>query len=163
MPTSFVSTVFVVMTAFNNAGQLAPVDKSELPSPYTGPLFWSVQQCMYVRGKMTHPEKYVCQEFHGPAQTNWVYQPSGGNAGDPVAPAPTAPGSAPDSLGHSFNDVQVGPSKLAEKDAPTTEPLLAPTPPQVKTARRVAPRRQQRQEFDPIGAIASLFTPRGDW
>ena len=92
MATPFVSTVFVVLTTLNNAGQLSPVDKSELPAPYTGAMFWSEQQCMYVRGRMAHPEKYVCQIFRGPAETDWTYHPEGSFTGDPVAPSPSAPG-----------------------------------------------------------------------
>jgi hypothetical protein len=92
MPTPFVSTVFVVLTTLNSAGQLSPVDRAELPAPYTGAMFWSEQQCMYVRGRMGHPEKYVCQIFRGPAETDWTYHPEGSFTGDPVAPSPSAPG-----------------------------------------------------------------------
>jgi hypothetical protein len=77
MPTPFVSTVFVVLTTLNNAGQLAPVDPKTitLPPPYTGVMFWSEQQCMYVRGRIEHPEKYVCQVFRGPKEIDWEFKP----------------------------------------------------------------------------------------
>ena len=50
-----------------------------------------------------------------------------------------------------------------EKDRPYIEPLVEGTaaPQPAKPQRRVV-RRQQRQQFDPIGTIVSLLTPR-DW
>ena len=73
MPTPFANTVFFVITALNTAGQLSAVDKAELPAGTTGPIFYSQGQCFMVRGKMEHPEKFVCQRFESPKSTQWVY------------------------------------------------------------------------------------------
>jgi hypothetical protein len=193
MSTPFVSTVFVVLTTLNNAGQLSPVDKSELPAPYTGAMFWSEQQCMYVRGRMAHPEKYVCQIFRGPAETDWTYHPEGSFTGDPVAP------SLPDTRGDATqlpadgkavataslsrnDDVELAGGRyhyskplflwidgeLPPEKVTGLEPRIEATPPEVARPKvRTAQRRvRYAQQFDPIGAIVSLVTApfaRGDW
>ena len=61
--TPYAITIFWVLNTLNNAGQLAPVEKAELPAPYTSPIMFSDGQCFTARGKMSHPEKYVCQLF----------------------------------------------------------------------------------------------------
>ena len=33
--------------------------------------------CLWLRGKMEHPEKYVCQVFTSPAETKLTFQTSG--------------------------------------------------------------------------------------
>lgn len=197
MPTSFVSTVFVVLTTLNNAGQLAPVDKSELPTGYTA-MLWSTEQCMFVRGKMSHPEKYVCQVFKGETSTPWVYgQPESGEptlpSGPPPAPKPDPTNYQPGDIrinnrwytqiagtwveigyerSSSFDDVQVGPTQLGEKDTP----VIAPTPVKVPQAKQVAQAPQWRVYRaapsdsmldggpNPFGLLAGLISGRrGDW
>jgi hypothetical protein len=177
MPTPFVSTVFVVLTTLNNAGQLSPVDRAELPAPYTGAMFWSEQQCMYVRGRMAHPEKYVCQIFRGPAETDWTYHPEGNFTGDPVAP------SLPDTRGDATqlprnDDVELAGGRyhyskplflwidgeLPPEKITGLDPEVKPEPKKVRTARKRV--RYAQQQFDPIGAIVGLVTApfaRTDW
>ena len=99
---------------------------------------------------------------------------------------PTPPGSNKNGSRRSFNDgraassfaaVQVGPSGyLSEKDSPYIEPRVEDPPvedrdiqepmritPDPQPKKRVAAAHpQHRQQFDPIGMVAALFTPR-DW
>jgi hypothetical protein len=143
-------------------------------------MFWSEQQCMYVRGRIEHPEKYVCQVFRGPKEIDWEFKPGATTPdhaeGNPVAdpsPAEEQHGSLqpePDLAKYhdhyqrqrgSFIDVAVGPSELAEKDAPSIEPR-AIAPKRVQTAGAIQ-RRHQHPQFDPIGALVAFFTPRADW
>ena len=72
MPTSFVTSTFVMIVTLNNFGELTPVDKSLLPPPMTSAMMWSVDQCRYTIGKMDHPEKYTCQVFTSPKTTTWT-------------------------------------------------------------------------------------------
>jgi hypothetical protein len=168
MPTPFVNTTLVLLTVMNNAGQLAAVEKADLPPGYTtGPIMLNESHCMLVRGKMANPEKYVCQVYRGPKETAWVFKTGQGAEGDPIAPAPTPEhdGSIAPSK-NSFGDVAVGPSKLAERDIPTIDPY---TPPPKEKARRVAQGRavaplhrpaSARATYDanPFAIIASLVT-----
>jgi hypothetical protein len=180
MPTPFVSTMFVVMTTLNGAGQLAPVDPKAVspPEPYKGYIFWSADQCMYVRGKLEHPERYVCQIFRGPAEIDWEFKPGTTTPdhaeGSPIAhpPREAMPGDSgregrltPDPAKYheyyrrernSFVDVAVGPSELRPEDAPVIEPRAI-------QPKKIAQKRQHQQQFDPIGVLVSLFTPRADW
>jgi hypothetical protein len=182
MPTPFLSTMFVVMTTLNGAGQLAPVDPKTItpPEPYKGYIFWSADQCMYVRGKMEHPEKYVCQVFRGPKEIDWEFKPGTTTPdhaeGNPVADP--SPGSDRGREGRltdptkywehyerkrsSFIDVAVGPSRRADKDIPVIGPYTASP---AKPVKRVAAKQghYQRQPQNPFELFASLFTPRGDW
>jgi hypothetical protein len=77
VPTPFVYTTFAVITALNSAGQLAPVDKADLPAGTAGPILFTEAQCNFVRGKMANPEKYVCQIFTSPTETKLVYATPG--------------------------------------------------------------------------------------
>ena len=77
MPTTFVTTTFVVLVGLNNYGGLAPVDKSLLPPGTPGAILWSVDQCNMVRGKMVDPQKYTCQMFTSAKETAWTYTPEG--------------------------------------------------------------------------------------
>ena len=77
MPTTFVYTSFAVLCALNNAGQLAPVDKADMPPGIAGPIQFTEAACNYARGRMASPEKYVCQVFTGPSETQLVYQTPG--------------------------------------------------------------------------------------
>jgi hypothetical protein len=190
LPTPFLSTMFVVMTTLNGAGQLAPVDPKVVqpPEPYKGYIFWSVDQCMYVRGKMDHPAKYVCQVFRGPKEIDWEFKPGAttpdhaegspiadppreampGDSGregrlTPIAPSGSSAPADPAKYHeyyrrerNSFVDVAVGPSELRPEDAPVIEPRAI-------QPKRIAQKRQHQQQFDPIGATVSLFTPRADW
>ena len=72
MPTSFVTSTFVMIVTLNNFGERTPVDKSLLPPPMTSAMMWSVDQCRYTIGKMDHPEKYTCQVFTSPKTTTWT-------------------------------------------------------------------------------------------
>jgi hypothetical protein len=186
MPTTFVSTTFVVLVGLNSYGALAPVDKSLMPPGSTGPVLFSVDHCNLVRGKMDHPEKYTCQVFTSAKSTAWTYTPPGGSEGATQA-APTKEDVQPDTnperrseleptikLPRAKDDVQLAggyyhrsyplwiwvadDSAVDEKDKPYIEPLVEPAKAVVPSKRVV--RRQQPQQFDPIGMIAGLFTPR---
>jgi len=58
MPTSFATTTLVLLVTTNSIGQLAAVDKKDLPSPYTNPMLVNLESCNFLRGRMEHPEKY---------------------------------------------------------------------------------------------------------
>jgi hypothetical protein len=171
MPTNFVVTTFVVLTTLNNAGQLAPVDKAELPAGSAGPIAWNEAQCMLLRGKMSHPEKYVCQPFASAKSTQWTYQPPGSE----VAPSEPPPELLPPPKPERFlqdpttldpkSDIEVngkrytrvaGLAWIEEKEVSAAEQA----PPKAQPQRRV---RYAQQQFDPLGAFLGLFTPRGDW
>ena len=188
---NFVITTFVVLTVANNAGQLAPVDKSELPAGFTSPIMWSVETCNLLRGKMEHPEKYVCQVFKSapttePEERRGDNAPQSGNAAKLSQPNPASLGErsgAAAVVGHL-----VGPTELRAKDAPTIEPNPASVKPEdlprdlrkqkqeraraISTAQaaRQEPQRKQRQpsqqamfEGGPnrLGLVVRLAT--GDW
>ena len=53
MPTTSLVTTFAVLTTLNNAGQLAPPDKAELPPGTVGTIFWDEQTCMLARVERT--------------------------------------------------------------------------------------------------------------
>ena len=202
MPTSFVSTTFVVLVGLNTFGGLAPVDKSQLPPGALGPVMFSVDSCNLLRGKMEHPEKYTCQVFTSAKSTAWTYTPPGNPEGPTGAIPPPQENVQPDTsperrseaeygeaaspqlttkLPRAKDDVQLAggyyhrsyplwvwvadddSSKIAERDKPYIEPFVEPAVPTKRVVRRQqSGHRQQPQQFDPIGAIASLFTPR-DW
>jgi hypothetical protein len=144
MPTPFANVVFYVITALNTAGQLAAVDKSELPAGQAGPILFSEGQCRMVIGKMTNPEKYVCQPFSSPKSTQWTYRnPAATEAieGAPSEPAPQVPQPEHRSdLEGYFDDIQLAggyyryplwawvenDSTVAEKDRPYLEPRVEP-------------------------------------
>ncbi len=86
--TPYAVTIFYVLTTLNNAGQLAPVDKTELPAGVTTPIAFSEGQCFMVRGKMSHPEKYVCQLFTSAPTTKWTYLPPGAERATEAPPEP---------------------------------------------------------------------------
>ena len=95
MATPFVNIVVWVMVTLNNAGQLAPVEKADLPPGLTGPIAWSEGQCMYNRGRMQNPEKVTCQQFTSAPTTKWLppgqvpeVSPSAVPQGTPEQPAP---------------------------------------------------------------------------
>ena len=83
MPTTFVSTTFVVIVGLNSYGALAPVDKAQLPPGTPGTILWSVDQCNMIRGKMEHAEKYTCQIFRSAQSTAWTYTPPGASEAAP--------------------------------------------------------------------------------
>jgi hypothetical protein len=149
MPTTFVYTTFAVITVLNGAGQLAPVDKADLPAGTAGPILFTEAQCNFVRGKMANPEKYVCQVFTSPTETKLVYtapgftmpaatepqQPSPPERKSEAQPAPPKPAE----IESKKNDVQVG--KLTPE---VKEPEQAPKPKRV--AQR--PRYEQQAMFE---------------
>ena len=169
MPTTFATTTFTVLVTINSYGALSPVDKSVLPPGQSGPIMWNVDQCNVTRGKMEHPEKFTCQVFTSAKSTAWTYSPSEGATGaSPPQENSVQPDTSPERRSEAaspFNDVRVGRSRLAEKDSPYIEPLVEPakdpTLPTKRVVRRQTQRHQQPQ-FDPIGMVAALFTPR-DW
>jgi hypothetical protein len=136
MPTTFVYTTFAVITVLNGAGQLAPVDKSELPAPYNaGPIHFSEGACLMTRGKMEHPEKYFCQVFTSPKTTQWVYVPPGAV---PAADPPEGDRTGLEPSKKALDDVRVGPTKLETKDAPKPDASADPTPKEIAKPKRVA-------------------------
>ena len=144
MPTPFAVTVFYVIVGLNNAGQLAPVDKSELPAPYNaGPIHFSEGACLMTRGKMEHPEKYFCQVFTSPKTTQWVYVPPGAV---PAADPPEGDRTGLEASKKALDDVRVGPTKLETKDAPKPDASADPTPREIAKPKRVAqqPRHDQQ-------------------
>ena len=66
--TPFAVTVIWFLTTLNNAGELAVVDKTDLPSGITSTAMWSEGQCSYVRA---HPERYACQRFQSAPSIKW--------------------------------------------------------------------------------------------
>ena len=182
MPTSFVSTTFVVLVSLNNYGALAPVDKALMPPGQSGPILWSVDQCNMIRGKMDSPEKYTCQVFHSAKSTAWTYTPlihgcdiRGCGNNPEVAPPPenVQPDTNPEHSGlctlednrtpcgnpeHSARDagpgMDVGPTALKDEDRPFIEPRVVEPAPKTLPTKRVVRRRQP--QFDPIGTIVSL-------
>jgi hypothetical protein len=67
--TTFAMTVMYMITTANNLGQLAPVDKAELPPGQTSVFFFNEESCNLTRGKMNNPQKYVCQAWRGQVST----------------------------------------------------------------------------------------------
>ena len=142
MPTTFVSTTFVVLVGLNSYGALAPVDKSLMPPGSVGPVLFSVDHCNLVRGKMEHPEKYTCQIFTSAKSTAWTYTPEGirrpyDPSQDNVQPdtspehgSGASPAKAPEEQGRSGqlpptrkpDDVQVG--KLEPGNTPVMYPVF---------------------------------------
>jgi hypothetical protein len=123
VPTSFVVKTLFVLTTINNAGQLAPIDRSEWPAG-GGPVFMSSEEyCLMARGRMANPQKYVCQGFTGAASARWA--PDGGN--DNASEPPPSPDHASIPLGPT--EPQVG------KLSPRSEPEAKPEPP--KPAKKI--------------------------
>ena len=120
---------------------------------------------------MEHPEKYTCQVFTSAKSTAWTYTPSEGATG--VTPPPPQEIKPDTNTEHrseaapSFNEVRVGPSKLADKDTPYLEPRAEParavdlTVPTKRVVRRQQSGRRQQQQPGPFDVIASLLT--GNW
>src|SRR5438045_2956370 len=110
MPTPFTVTSFFLLCTLNSAGTLSPVDKTALPPGWTTPMNFNEQGCMLLRGKFEHPEKYVCQQFVGAKETEWTL-------GGTIPAGTVAPVSPPaEQRRGSLDDVQIGPTQLAEKD-----------------------------------------------
>jgi hypothetical protein len=146
VPTNFVVFSFAVLTTLNGAGQLAPVDKSELPAGFkNGPIQWGMQQCELLRGKMANPEKYVCQEFKSEPSTPLVFRPAGLAVPEPQPAPPERKSEAqptppkPVEIESKKNNVQVG--RLTPE---VKEPEQAPKP--KKVAQR--PRYEQQAMFE---------------
>jgi hypothetical protein len=162
MPTTFVYTTFAVITVLNGAGQLAPVDKADLPAGTAGPILFTEAQCNFVRGKMANPEKYVCQVFTSPAETQLVWTAPGF-----VMPAAASPAGRQGFLTpKALDDVKVGPSKLEERDKPeavapakeieSKAPPVDITPPkQKKVAQQPHYQRQAMFEGNPLTGFFS--------
>ena len=62
--TPYAITIFWVLNTLNNAGQLAPVEKAELPAPYTSPIMFSDGQCFTARGKIELPGEVCLPAIH---------------------------------------------------------------------------------------------------
>jgi len=181
MATPFVNTVFWVMVTLNNAGQLAPVEKADLPPGLTGPIAWSEGQCMYNRGRMQNPEEVTCQQFTSAPTTKWLppgqvpeVSPSAVPQGTPEQPAPPERRSEDPVLknddvrlagGHYhysrplFWWVEDNSAKVAEADKPYIEPRAEPAAQPTARAKRVVHRQQYQP--GPFDVIASLLT--GNW
>jgi hypothetical protein len=70
--TPFAVTVMFVLTSLNNVGQLAPLSKDEWTAlGIGGPAFFDGSQCLVTRGRLAHPEKYVCQRFTSAPSIKW--------------------------------------------------------------------------------------------
>ena len=156
MPTSFVTTTFVSIVTLNSFGALAPVDKSLLPPPLTGPLMWSLELCRFTIGRMEHPEKYTCQVFRSELTTPW--EPPRAEGVKTLTPTEVAPDESktpppgtggrsevtPQSLAGSRSKLPleasaasplgsealtvVGPTALKDEDKPYLEPAVAQAP-----------------------------------
>ena len=87
MPTPFAVTVLYLLCTLDNSGRLAPVDKAELPAPITTPLSFNEEHCLVLRGKMAHPERYVCQRWTGEPMARWSF---GATEEAPPPPPPAA-------------------------------------------------------------------------
>jgi hypothetical protein len=94
MTTPFAVTTLFILTVLDNSGRLAPVDKSELPTPLTTPISFSEDSCMVTRGKMAHPERYVCQRWTGEAISRFSFG-TVGEAPQPAAKEPDPPTAPP--------------------------------------------------------------------
>ena len=68
MPTSFAVTTFAVLTVLNHTGQLAPIDKTEVPAPFTTGIAYNLENCEVMRGKMEHPKSMSASFSHPPKQ-----------------------------------------------------------------------------------------------
>jgi hypothetical protein len=148
VPTQFVTTTFAVLTALNNAGQLAPVDKALLPAGVNGPIQFNAEACALLRGKMENPEKYVCQIFTSPGEINLTYQAPGfvkdAEKKTELTPEPPKPEPAKsEAIESKKSDVQVGKLEPAQQ---------APKP--KKVAQR--PRDEQQAMFEG-NPLAMLF------
>ena len=129
MPTSFATTTLVLLVTTNSIGQLAAVDKKDLPSPYTNPMTVNLECCNFMRGRMEHPEKYFCQVFTSPKQTSWEYK----------APAEITPAEA------SPPQPEIRPQA-----DPTSAPgKLEPPPKEKETAALVPKKLAQRPRDEP--------------
>ena len=176
MATPFAVTTFFWLTVLDNSGRLAPVPQSELPAPVSTPLMWSEESCLLVRGKMAHPERYVCQKWTGEATSRFSFG-SIGEAPQPAAKEPDPPKADPTKA--------VEPPKRSEIPVRLTtyrsgQECRVGMSPQECTAYRVAgepppsapakfePQKQKRvvrqqQSFDPLSAFVSLFAPNNNW
>ena len=148
MSTPFAATVLYLLTTMNNSGELAPVDKADLPPPYTTGFSLSEEGCSMMRGKLSHPERYVCQLWRGEKE-----QEAGVPAGIQQKPEPQKFDALPPQKPGSLGDVQVGPSPLLAADRPFLEPRV-PKP---------VHRKQQQPPFDPLRAFVAMITPRANW
>ena len=90
MPTSFATTVLVLLVTTNNIGQLAAVDKKDLPSPYTNSMLVSLESCNFLQGSNGAPREIFLQVSTSPKTTSWTYTPLGEIT--PAEAAPAEPG-----------------------------------------------------------------------
>jgi hypothetical protein len=128
MPTTFATTTLVLLVTTNGIGQLAAVDKKDLPSPYTNAMVVNLESCNYMRGKMEHPEKYFCQVFTSPKTTTWTYVPPG-----EITPAEASP----------------PPPEIRPQADPTSAPgKLEPPPKEKETAASVPKKLAQRPRYE---------------
>jgi hypothetical protein len=115
MPTPFVNTVFYVLVTLNNAGQLAAVEKADMPPGAPGPIAFSEGQCMTWRGKMADPSKFTCQPFTSPKSTAWT--PEGATGA--VAPPPPQENLQPDTSPERRSDGSLEPPPAAVEINPS--------------------------------------------
>jgi hypothetical protein len=129
---------------------------------------------MVTRGKMAHPERYICQKFTGEAASRLSFgtvgeapQPAAKEPDPPTAPPKADPTKAveppkpelPVSLTYrSGQTCKVGWSP--EQCTAYRVADLPPDPPKPPPKKRV---RVRQQQFDPLAAFVSLFVPNNNW
>jgi hypothetical protein len=163
--TTFAMTTMFMITSMNNLGQLAPVEKGDLPPSQSTVFFFNEEGCNLVRGKMANPQKYVCQAWRGQAAEGVpVLAPAQPQPAPEPKPAPQrlVPETPPvnneiEVHGQQYKRVAGFAWVPVEEETPSSLTTLQPKP------KKVAKRAQQQQLFDPLGAFVSLFTPRSEW
>jgi hypothetical protein len=148
MPTPFAATTLFVLTTLNNAGQLAPIDRSEWPVG-GGPIFiGSEVGCLIQRGKMANAQKYVCQGFRSAPTAQWM--PSNEGAVEPPPADADHASLKPDPNPEPAREIESRNNVQVDKLEPVKE---APKPKQL--AQR--PRHDQEAMLDGPNPFTALF------
>jgi hypothetical protein len=166
MATPFTITVFYLLNILDNSGHLTPVLKQDLPAPFTTSLAFDEQSCQAMRGRMDHPERYVCQRWTGEASSRYSFGTVGEEPVQPtLAPAPSPP--QPDRMKaiepspkiheipttyRSGQTCKVG--MTAEQCSSYRVAEEPPQPPQPQKARRVV----RKQQITLFGPLVAFFT-----
>ena len=56
-------------------GQLAAVDKKDLPSPYTNPMMVNLESCNFMRAEWSTRRNISARCSPAPSTTSWEYMP----------------------------------------------------------------------------------------
>jgi hypothetical protein len=172
---SFATTTLFLLTTMNYNGQLAAVPVDELPPPYKVAFAFNEEACNLMRGKLLHPERYVCQRWEGQkgegASILWKSEASQPT----LAPAPPQPQldkmkATPEppkvreipSSYHSGQECPVGISAIECNGHRLAERTSEEPPPQPQKARRVVHRQQQQQQ-SPLEPLIAFFTGGTSW